>query len=102
MSLKMACWEQPMAAEALPCAHAHPPVLRSSQRHQSQQEPLQEPADKQAHATSGSAGNLEDVAPFTASSEALGSQGKHPKDLHGRAPPLPPSANVDMGGLPPC
>lgn len=57
--------------------HRYPLMLRSSQRLQSQQEAVQDPADKQAHATSGSAGGLEDVAPFTATSEDLGSQGKH-------------------------
>lgn len=61
---------------------------------------MQEPADKQSHATSGSAGGLKDVALFMASSEALGSQGKHHRICmakEGGVPP-PPSANVDTVG----
>lgn len=61
---------------------------------------MQEPADKQAHATSGSTGevggvSLQDVAQFTLPSEALGSQGKHQRIYmwtlrkRGRAPQIP-------------
>lgn len=67
-------------------------MLRSSQRHQSQQGPLQEPADKQSHATSGSAGGLKDVALFMASSEALGSQGKHHRICMAKEGGVPPPA----------
>lgn len=59
---------------------------------------MQEPADKQAHATSGSTGGggfLQDMAQFTLPSEALGSQGKHHRIYmwtlrkRGRAPQIP-------------
>lgn len=60
---------------------------------------MQEPADKQSHATSGSAGGLKDVALFMASSETLGSQGKHHRICMAKEGGVPPpSANVDTVG----
>lgn len=92
-------------AEALPRVHWYPLVPRSSRRHQSQQEPMQEPADKQAHATSGSTGEggvgLGGGCPYRMwlslryPSETLGSQGKHHRIYmwtlrkRGRAPQIP-------------
>lgn len=82
--------------------HGHPLVLRSSQRQQSQQEPLQEHADKQAHATSGSTGGgwwWGGPPGCGAVYDALGGSGlsgKTPQNLHvgggrqpGRAPQIP-------------